>query len=123
MARYIDLEEYAKRINENIKPDTPEEKALIEWCKDECIRQAYAMPAADVVMRAELAIMSAKYAGCCIVKDRLEIEIKCLKIANEMMYEAFGRQAREILTDLAYNKELLPLPSWAIEELIKEYTE
>ena len=53
MARYIDLEEFAKRINENIKPDTPEEKALIEWCKDECIRQGYAMPRADVVPRNE----------------------------------------------------------------------
>lgn len=31
--------------------------------------------------------------------------------------------AREIMTDLAYNKNLLPLPSWAIEELIKKYTE
>lgn len=54
MARYIDLEELEKRINENIKPDTPEEKDLIEWCKDECIRQAYAMPTADVAPRAEV---------------------------------------------------------------------
>lgn len=49
MSRYIDLEELEKRIKENIKPDTLEEKALIEWCKDECIRQAYAMPRGDVV--------------------------------------------------------------------------
>lgn len=49
MARYIDLEEFAKRITENIKPDAPEEKELIEWCKDECIRQGYAMPTANVV--------------------------------------------------------------------------
>jgi hypothetical protein len=49
MSRYIDLEELEKRINENIKPETLEEKALIEWCKDECIRQGYAMPTADVV--------------------------------------------------------------------------
>ena len=49
MSRYIDLKELEKRINENIKPETLEEKALIEWCKDECIRQGYAMPTADVV--------------------------------------------------------------------------
>lgn len=49
MSRYIDLEELEKRINENIKPETLEEKALIEWCKDEYIRQGYAMPTADVV--------------------------------------------------------------------------
>lgn len=49
MPRYIDLKELKKRINENIKPETHEEKALIEWCKDECIRQAYCMPTADVV--------------------------------------------------------------------------
>ena len=54
MPRYIDLEELEKRINDNIKPETPEEKALIEWCKDECIRQAYAMPRADVVPKSEV---------------------------------------------------------------------
>lgn len=54
MARYIDLEEIVKRINDNIKPETLEEKALIEWCKDECIRQAYAMPKADVVPKSEV---------------------------------------------------------------------
>ena len=54
MPRYIDLEEFSKRINENIKPENLEEKALIEWCKDECIRQGYAMPISDVVPRAEI---------------------------------------------------------------------
>jgi hypothetical protein len=44
MARYIDVIELEKRIKENIKPETLEEKALIEWCKDECIRQAFAIP-------------------------------------------------------------------------------
>lgn len=55
MPRYIDLEEFAKRITENIKPDAPEEKELIEWCKDECIRQGYAMPTADVAPKSEVA--------------------------------------------------------------------
>ena len=53
MARYIDLEELKRRIKEHIKAETPEEKALIEWCKDECIRQGYAMPVADVVPQSE----------------------------------------------------------------------
>ena len=54
MARYIDLEELERRIKEHIKPATLEEKALIEWCKDECIRQAYCMPTADVVPKSEV---------------------------------------------------------------------
>lgn len=49
MSRYIDLTEFAERIKKHIKPDNLEEKAVIEWCKDECIRQGYAMPTADVV--------------------------------------------------------------------------
>ena len=58
MARYIDLEELVKRINDNIKADPMDdisESALIEWCKDECIRQAYAMPRTDVVPKSEVA--------------------------------------------------------------------
>lgn len=48
MARYIDLEELAKRIGKYVKAECPEEKELVEWCKDECIRQGYCMPTADV---------------------------------------------------------------------------
>ena len=61
MARYIDLEELAKRINKNIKAGTPEEKELIEWCKDECIRQGYAMPLADVVPKSEVEELKKAY--------------------------------------------------------------
>ena len=32
--------------------------------------------------------------------DKLKIEIEALKIANEKMYEAFGRQAREIFEEI-----------------------
>ena len=49
MSRYIDLQEFEERIKKYIKPETLEEKALLEWCKDECIRQAYCMPTTDVV--------------------------------------------------------------------------
>ena len=55
MARYIDLEELARRIAKNIKAESPEEKDLLEWCKDECVRQGYCMPTADVGQRAEVA--------------------------------------------------------------------
>lgn len=55
MARYIDLKELEKRIKENIKIETLEEKVFVEWCKDECIRQGYAMPTADVVPKSEVA--------------------------------------------------------------------
>lgn len=54
MARYIDVLELEKRIKENITPETLEEKALIEWCKDECIRQAFAIPFVnDALIRAD----------------------------------------------------------------------
>lgn len=55
MARYVDLEELAKRIAKNVKPESIEEKELVEWCKDECIRQGYAMPTANVAPRADVA--------------------------------------------------------------------
>lgn len=55
MPRYIDLIELEKRITENIKPETLEERALLEWCKDECIRQAYCLPIADVAPKSEVA--------------------------------------------------------------------
>ena len=60
MARYIDLEILERRIKKYVKPEIPEEKAFVEWCKDECIRQAYAMPTADVVPKSEYdAVVSA----------------------------------------------------------------
>ena len=53
MARYIDLEELERRIKENVPiyggGNTPYEVDLLEWFRDECIRQGYAMPTADVV--------------------------------------------------------------------------
>lgn len=50
MKRYIDLNEFAKIIKKYVKaePDAPEDRELIEWCTDECIRLAYAMPTDDV---------------------------------------------------------------------------
>lgn len=44
MDEYINRRELAERIGKYVKSETPEEKELIEWCKDECIRQAYCMP-------------------------------------------------------------------------------
>lgn len=49
MARYIDLEELERRINKYVKPVNPDEKELVEWCRDECVRQGYCMPTTDVV--------------------------------------------------------------------------
>ena len=58
MARYIDLEELERRIKENVPTsgcgNTPYEVDLLEWCKDECIRQGYAMPTADVAPKSEV---------------------------------------------------------------------
>lgn len=86
MARYIDLEELEKRINENIKPETLEEKALIEWCKDECIRQAYAMPVADVVPKSEVVNIFDE-----LMKEAREIADRYEKSANETSYYDYAR--------------------------------
>ena len=121
MARYIDLEELAKRINENIKPDTPEENALIEWCKDECIRQGYAMPTADVVPRSEV--------------EKLEEHIDDLNDSKEhlcvMLEEARADVAREIFEEIEEHIKGVGFSSFAerfefidwIAELKKKYTE
>ena len=58
MARYIDLEELERRINMYVKkpPHSSREiKETTEWCKDECIRQAYCMPTENVALRADVA--------------------------------------------------------------------
>ena len=49
MARYIDLEVLEKRIQKYVKTEIPEETTLVEYYTDECIKQGYAIPAADVV--------------------------------------------------------------------------
>ncbi len=96
MARYIDLEELEKRINENIKPETLEEKALIEWCKDECIRQAYCMPTADVVPSAEVErlqhILDCYALQYGTVKDQQSVIVK---VKSEMLSE-FLRMAENV---------------------------
>lgn len=45
MKKYIDRDEFVKRLNENVEMTNPEEQ---EWVKDECIRQAHAMPSVNV---------------------------------------------------------------------------
>lgn len=45
MKKYIDRDEFVNRINENVELTDPEEQ---EWVKDECIRQAHAMPPVNV---------------------------------------------------------------------------
>ena len=45
MKKYIDRDEFVKRLNENVELTNPEEQ---EWVKDECIRQAHAMPSVNV---------------------------------------------------------------------------
>ena len=45
MKKYIERDEFVKRLNENVELTNPEEQ---EWVKDECIRQAHAMPSVNV---------------------------------------------------------------------------
>ena len=57
------------------------------------------------------------------VHDDHHKQVTCYALGCQEGDKIKREVAREILTDLAYNKNLLPLPSWAIEKLIKEYTE
>lgn len=54
MKRYIDLNELVIRIKKYVKAENSDEKELVEWCTDECIRQAYCMPTADVAPKSEV---------------------------------------------------------------------
>lgn len=45
---YIERGEFVSRINKYVKCKDADRETL-EWAKDECIRQAHCMPAADVV--------------------------------------------------------------------------
>ena len=103
MARYYEenaLIEFVKQYTPTIEGTTTLE------CVERAIRNA---PTADVVPVKDLEKLMA-------LNNKFEA-----KIYEER--KAKSEVAREIITDLAYNKNLLMLPSWAIEELIKEYTE
>lgn len=69
MRKYIDKDEFVKRLNENVELTNPEEQ---EWVKDECIRQAHAMPSVNVgewiSVEERLPGVTGNY--ICCVKDR-----------------------------------------------------
>ena len=115
MARYIDVEGYRKLFDEEYK----ETRKLISEGEthldnlaegfSEASRVLDRMPTADVVPRADVIV--------------LETTVKTLQDFLQAEKKHTAKVAREIITDLAYNKKLFTLPSWAIEELIKKYTE
>lgn len=90
MARYIDLEDFERRIKKYVKPEIPEEKAFVEYYKDECIRQAYCMPAADVVPKSEVK----KH------KDEIDRLRYNLKAVIEEIPETKSEVAREIFEEM-----------------------
>lgn len=94
MARYIDLEIFERRIKKYVKPEIPEEKAFVEWCKDECIRQAYAMPTADVVPKSEVERLTINMNAYGLTAKRLAAENESLEIDLENMRRNLG-DARE----------------------------
>lgn len=118
MARYIDLEELEQRIRKYVKVENLEEKELVEWCKDECIRQAYCMPFTNDEIKAEVAdlqdelkceketnkhlcdeYMSAK--ADTVRKMQAEIEARCIKggIYPAFVKSTIDQIAEEILND------------------------
>ena len=107
MARYIDVLELEKRIKENIKPETLEEKALIEWCKDECIRQAFAIPFVnDALIRADT-----------VQKMQERLKEAPIKVGLPL----FGLQTKDEVEDYA-NGLILQMRD-AIDQIAKEMLE
>lgn len=106
MARYIDLEILERRIKKYVKPEIPEEKAFVEWCKDECIRQAYAMPTADVVPKSEVEKLTINMNAYGLTAKRLAEENESLEIELENMRRNLG-DAREGWNDAECEVERL----------------
>jgi hypothetical protein len=106
MARYIDLEELERRIKKHVKPEIPEEKAFVEYYKDECIRQGYAMPTADVVPKTEVVAM-----------------MQWVELLKSQLTEARRKTevevAREIFEDI--ERKIKALLTLHLEEINKEY--
>lgn len=126
MPRYIDIEAFAERIKKYVKPETIEEKDLIEWCKDECIRQGYCMPTADVVPRSE-------YDGVLSNWQKIHdgYTADCLEHYNKGRSDA-AREIFEEIDRVAMSKidENAPISTLddtvyiqAIDEVRKKYTE
>ena len=125
MARYIDLEELERRIKKYVKPEIPEEKAFVEYYKDECIRQGYAMPVADVVPKSEVErlqnILDSYALQYGTVMDKhIVIERARAEVAREIFEEI-----EKICTDfpLYGNSDTLILSEHDFAELKKKYTE
>ena len=120
MARYIDLEEFAKRINDNIKADPMDdisESALIEWCKDECIRQGYAMPVADVVPKSkyDLAVAEREANVKGFTEELAKVKAEVIREIFEEIDELIFQHGRGDLADKYFYL--------AMDELKKKYTE
>ena len=113
MARYIDAEVLERRIKKNIKPEIPEEKAFLEWCKDECIRQAYAMPTADVVPKSEVYNDDHRKQVTCYTMGCQEGD----KIRREVAREIFEKIYEDCFDQFGY------INYDALDELKKKYTE
>ena len=97
MERYIDLEELEKRIKKYVKPEIPEEKAFVDYYKDECIRQAYCMPTADVVPKSEVEELKGELA----IAERHEKDARALfKDAVIQLQNARREVAREIFEEI-----------------------
>lgn len=89
MPRYIDLEELERRIKKYVKPEIPEEKAFVEYYKDECIRQGYAMPFVYVAPRSEI--------------ERLTIELEAMRGAANSYKMHYENARKEIERLKDYN--------------------
>ena len=92
MDEYIKREDALKAITWNGLHEPSEVIHLTLLTAQKNIRK---IPAADVVSRAELAIMSAQYAGCSIAKKELERDIEILKIVVKTLKTEVAREIFE----------------------------
>lgn len=128
MPRYIDLEELERRINEYVKMPryaSYEQRETADWCKDECIRQAYCMPTADVVPKSKYDLAVAEREAN--VKGFTEQIAKVKRdTAREIIEEIIAKSSYCVATqngEEIYETKQYTISAIKLDELEKKYTE
>lgn len=87
MAEYIEREALRQQIERYVKFARLTNREEAEWVKDECIRQAYVIPTADVVPRAEYEVWKDIAHRETSYVEILKKEVEVLKTKNRLLEE------------------------------------
>ena len=134
MDEYIKRKDLAESIKKNVKPpsySTRSQRELVEWCKDECIRQAHCLPfVCDVVPKSEVDNWQER---CGEWHEVAELKSQRIVELEAELSKAKVEVARKIFEEIEklifpYMTAVMPNNTWAINlgefaELKKKYTE